>query len=129
MTVGCGAFDDDGAWLALPLWLPVGDGKAAVGSVGTADGIGPVPVAAAVGVAELDGAVGAVELDELAAVAVLTGGVDVQPLSRRGAPATSAKNESLPVRRMAASLCSLWRWLSAAACPIAPKLWRNSMPG
>ena len=124
MTVGCGAFDD-GAWLALPLWLPVGDGKAAVGSVGTAgtDVIGPVPVA------ELDGAVGAVELDELAAVAVLTGGVDVQPLSRRGAPATSAKNESLPVRRMAASLYSLWRWLSAATCPIAPKLWRNSMPG
>ncbi|ALO65501.1 hypothetical protein AS189_02080 [Arthrobacter alpinus] len=119
MTVGCGAFDD-GAWLAFPLRLPVGDGKAAVGSVGTAgmDGIGPVAVA-----------VGAVELDELAGVAVLTGGVDVQPLSRRGAPATSAKNESLPVRRMAASLCSLWRWLSAATCPIAPKLWRNSMPG
>ncbi|WP_146073226.1 hypothetical protein [Arthrobacter sp. N199823] len=93
MTVGCGAFDD-GAWLALPPSLAVGAGPAAVGLAGTvAAGMDP----------DGAGALGALELVELTVVSGLVGGVDVQPPKTRDAPATSVKNESLPVRRMATS--------------------------
>lgn len=108
MTVGAG-WSDGGGWLALapPLGVVAGSVVVVLGAVapGTADvgagGVGAGDVTAVEGIGDVIG---------------LFGGVEQLP-SMKAAPASSAKNEILPVLRMAASVCSFRRPYGVAACP------------
>lgn len=103
MTVGAG-WSDGGGWLALapPLGVVAGSVAVVLGAVvrGIA-GVGTGDVTAAEGIGDVVG---------------LLGGVEQLP-SMKAAPVSSAKNEILPVLRMAASVCSFRRPYGVAACP------------
>lgn len=103
MTVGAG-WSDGGGWLALAPPLGVVAGSVAVvrgiADVG-AGGVGAGDVTAVEGIGDVIG---------------LFGGVEQLP-SMKAAPVSSAKNEILPVLRMAASVCSFRRPHGVAVCP------------
>src|SRR5699024_3502360 len=108
MTEGAG-WSDGGGWLAFAPPLGVGAGSVVAGSVvvvlgavapGTA-GVGAGDVTAVEGIGDVVG---------------LLGGVEQLP-RMKAAPASSAKNEILPVLRMAASVHSFRRPYGVAACP------------
>ena len=103
MTVGAG-WSDGGGWLALapPLGVVAGSVAVVLGAVafGVA-GVGAGDVTAVEGIGDVIG---------------LFGGVEQLP-SMKAAPASSAKNEILPVLRMAASVCSFRRPHGVAVCP------------
>lgn len=108
MTVGAG-WPDGGGWLVLapPLGVVAGSVVVVLGAV--------APGAVAPGIAGVGtGDVTAVE--GIGDVVGLLGWVEQLP-RMKAAPVSSAKNEILPVLRMAASVCSFRRPHGVAACP------------